>query len=588
MAARGGRLLGEVVGRPSSITVTASLADATTSARGESLSVTGPVDSLPSLVEALAGKLLGVGAGEARYRIPALAGTPLPAVRAYLQGQEAYRNSRYVAAEGHFRAALEADSTFALAAIGFRNASIWEHDVPPSAGAALRLAWRHRDRLAPRDLEYLQALLGPAYPAPWVGAERLEAWERVVVRAPDRAEAWFELGEWLFHYGALMDACGDTRDCATRARPAFERAHELAPDWTTPMVHLLDIAVTLGERERGVALADSFLARQPGGIFDLRARAEKAMLMGDTAQVLRMGRDMLHDPTYSLWAASALSLRGKGISRPLLLAGFDSAMAHAATDAERRSILERRYRLARNRGWPSEASQTLAAMASYNAPRWWLLERQVLDGLYWDGDPAEAATAAAELQASLAGGTVGTGNMRRLLCTLGQWSAAHDDVRRVAALRDRLRPAPDEAPSYDRMTGTACAAVLGAAAALLTHPADADAVLERADSIMRQDPPIAVRDPLNLLLAHVFGEAGKPERALRCAQRHVGDPDADLYASTYYFDVARFAAAAGRSDIATDYYGRYLAIRDNPEEPLLVQRDRARWELAQLVGEGHD
>ncbi|MEJ2216354.1 MAG: hypothetical protein P8099_07040, partial [Gemmatimonadota bacterium] len=579
-------LLGEVVGRPSSITVTASLADATTSARGESLSVTGPVDSLPSLVEALAGKLLGVGAGEAGYRIPALAGTPLPAVRAYLQGQEAYRSSRYVEAEGHYRAALEADSTFALAAIGFRNAAIWEHNVPPSASAALRLAWRHRDRLAPRDLEYLQALLGPHYPEPSMGAERLEAWERVVVRAPDRAEAWFELGEWLFHYGALMDACGDTRDCAARARPAFERAHELAPDWTTPMVHLLDIAFTLGERERGVALADSFLARQPGGTYDLRARAQKAMLMGDTARVMQIVREGLVDPEYSLGVASVFSFQGKGISSSLVLAAFDSAMAHAATDAQRRSILEQRYRLARNRGWPSEASQTLAAMASYNAPRWWLLERQVLDGLYWDGDPAESATAAAELQASLAAGTAGAGNVRRQLCTLGQWSVAHDDVRRVAALRDRLRTAPDEAPSHDRMTGEACAAVLDAAAALLTHPADADAVLERADSIMRQDPPIPVRDPLNLLLAHVFGEAGKPERALRCAERHVWDQDADLYGSTYYFDVARFAAAAGRTDIATDYYGRYLAIRDDPEEPLLVQRDRARWELAQLVDEG--
>lgn len=579
-------LLGEVVGRPSSITVTASLTDATTSARGESLSVTGPVDSLPSLVTALAGKLLGVGAGEARYRIPALAGTPLAAVRAYLQGQEAYRNSRYAEAEDHYRAAMEADSTFALAAIGFRNAAIWEHDIPPSAAAALRLAWRHRDRLAPRDLEYLQALLGPGYPAPSTGSERLEAWERVVARAPDRAEAWFELGEQLFHYGALMDACGDTRDCAAKAQPAFQRAHELAPDWTTPMVHLLDVAFDLGERERGVALADSFLARDPGGIYGVMARGKKMALVGDTATILRMGRDALLNHEQSLWVLSTLSVAGKGIDRPLMLAGFDSAMAYAATDAQRRSILEQRYQLARNRGWPSVASQTLAAMARLNAPRWWLLERQVLDGLYWDGDPAESATAVAELQASLAGGTADTGNVRRQLCTLGQWSAAHDDLRRTTALRDRLRPAPDEAPSYDRMLGAACAAVLDAAAALLTHRADADAVLERADSILRQDPPIPVRDPLNLLLAHLFEKAGKPERALRCAERHAWDSGAALYASTYYRDVARFAAAAGRTDIATDYYGRYLAVRDDPEAPLVTQRDRARWELARLVQEG--
>ena len=82
--------------------------------RGE---VSGEPDSLMTLVDRLAAQLLAGSTGEGRHRLEKLTSTSLPALRAYLAGQSAYRRGAYVQSIADFQRALEHDSSFVLAAI---------------------------------------------------------------------------------------------------------------------------------------------------------------------------------------------------------------------------------------------------------------------------------------------------------------------------------------------------------------------------------------------------------------------------------------------------------------------------------------
>jgi serine/threonine-protein kinase len=112
-------------------------------------SVEGPVDSTLALVGRLVGQLLSLQAGEEAGRASSLAGVPLPALQAYLDGQRAWRAARWVDALDGFARALAADSTFALAGIYHSLASGWNLGSPASPGPAI--ARRHLDRLSERD-----------------------------------------------------------------------------------------------------------------------------------------------------------------------------------------------------------------------------------------------------------------------------------------------------------------------------------------------------------------------------------------------------------------------------------------------------
>src|SRR4029079_18228579 len=80
---------------------------------------------LSSVVDRLVAQLLSASAGEEPQRLGALTSTSLPALRAYLEGQAAYRRGRYAEALEKFGRAVDLDSTFALAGLGLSLADGW-------------------------------------------------------------------------------------------------------------------------------------------------------------------------------------------------------------------------------------------------------------------------------------------------------------------------------------------------------------------------------------------------------------------------------------------------------------------------------
>src|SRR5581483_7389291 len=99
----------------------------------------------------------------------------------------------------------------------------------------LAIAWARQDQLSEVDRAFLHAFAGPKYPSPSSAADALEAWERVVRVAPDRAEGWFELGESFYYDGDLL---GMHDDALPRSADALKRALALDPTFT-PAARLL-------------------------------------------------------------------------------------------------------------------------------------------------------------------------------------------------------------------------------------------------------------------------------------------------------------------------------------------------------------
>ena len=144
-------------------------------------------DSVLAVVDRLVADLLVRSkTGAARPDLRSLTTTSLPALRAFLDGQVAYRGARYTDALQDFERA-QLDSTFALAAIGYFKAVGW--GAASDQARAIRIAWNNRERLGPRDRALLDNYTGPRYPAQNFSRSNIQSAERLVQLAPDDAEA---------------------------------------------------------------------------------------------------------------------------------------------------------------------------------------------------------------------------------------------------------------------------------------------------------------------------------------------------------------------------------------------------------------
>ena len=250
-------LLGGVVGRASRLVLQAAIYDVASGEARARSTAEGSIDSLPELVDQLAARLLATEIPGRSAAVPVLRGTPLPAVRAYLEGEQAYRAGRYADALAKYQEAVAADSTFGPAAVGLAAAGIWYPTAEAERQRGLRLAWAVRDRLGVADRVLLEAMAGPRYPDLSTYKERFLAWERATVAAPGRPDAWYEYGDILMHRGPLLGIAGS----ADLAQHAFAKAVALDSSFAPPLSHLFDLAAGAGDTLAMQATAALFLAR---------------------------------------------------------------------------------------------------------------------------------------------------------------------------------------------------------------------------------------------------------------------------------------------------------------------------------------
>jgi tetratricopeptide (TPR) repeat protein len=548
---------GNIVGSHSNIVITATLSRVAGNELEARVTVNGPVDSLTALVDRLAVRLLATEAGEderlARQTTPSMS-----ALRAYLDGQAAYRRSKYQEAARDFERAVRDDSTFALAALYLALAADRVNEAEQH-DRALALAWASRDELSDRDEAHLVAFAGPRYPAPSPAAEQLAAWQRAVTLAPDRADVWVELGERLLYDGAALGI----PDHIAAATAALHRALALDPE-LGPARHLLLLAAA--HADDPAALRALTAAHPEAADTDDALRWRMAVALGDSAR--------LRDIRSRMATLDRSELRAIG-----MMSQFDAV---APADAEKALLLYREraplaadqldailalHSLALNQGRPALALRLTEQLQELQPLSRAHLRLRVLDALYGDGDSAAAASAAQTLAsyADARGDASPLARATRLadICVVAQWRLAHGDIGPVPRAIEQLRSQriPRE-PVPIAAAPVACGELLDASLAVATGARDAAARVSRLDSLMLTGPAVGdAASYAHILLARLHMRLGHPRLALGALERRTYLTGWPRYRSTALRMEAQLAERVGERERAARAERRYKELR---------------------------
>jgi tetratricopeptide (TPR) repeat protein len=567
---RAGRLIqGEVIGTGASLIISASVVDVSNGEVRTQTGVEGSPDSVTRLVDRLATQLLALGAGESTERLANLTSTSLPAVRAYLNGQSLLRHGLFELAARQFELALQLDSTFALAGLGRDRATEWTDFRELTRGS--QIAWRHRERLSLKDRALLGYMLGPRFPARSNRRDILEAAEGFVRAAPDSPEAWYALGDYLFHYGSLLGM----GDALRRADVAFGRAIALDSSFAPALEHGPMLAFELGDTAELRRAAGRFLAVDSTSSRAAECRWYLAAALGDSAGMRVAWRD--DSLPGAVWAVLDVSLF-QGIGTGQVGQLIQRARSMAVTAEERRWRDEDMYNHLHNIGRPLEAR---AFLLSSSAPQRHL--NAVSVGLFGDGDSAtmaESATALArELGTPLSATDEDAVNNRYLVGQYALGQGRLTDVRQAIA---DLRASPIRAESAWAASPTRdYALILEAELAARRGSPDADRLLAELDSTLLTAPE-GPSLPGNLVVARLHEQRGELAAALAAVRRHVFGLNPWPENVTYLREEGRLAALTGDRVGAARAYRRYLAVRIDPEPALRAQVAQVRADLAAL------
>ena len=583
-------LLGDVVGTPTRIVLTASLLRAP---EGDSLvrvSVEGPPDSLAWLVDRLAARLLTQTSQEGEARLASLTSTSLPALRAYLDGQAKLRRGDVVNSAKDFDRALELDSTFALAGLGLRLAASWYGD-PERSHRGLVVAWREKEKLGVRDRALLVAVDGPNFPARSSTQEIYDARLRYLGLARDRAEAWYLVGDHVFHYGYVLGI----DDPPTVALQHFRKATDLDSTYVVGYIHALQLAVQLGDTALANRLERLRLAADTSRYWQMQQRWIVAQHRGDSATMRAMWDSLPEDPrgVYSGMMQYAL---GTGLGVPDARRAVDAFIAQTEEPAARRSLQQLAHDWALVTGRPEVALARLDSAFPDTAgqPDINRLVLHVRDALVGDGDSAAAVRAAArlaEIEARpLPADSVGLTRQRATIRALEPWRLARGDTTHARRSIDRLRAVLRAAPW---MAGTDAEVEIAVIEAMHAHAArrpDAGAAVERLDSLLRATDWTNTHGGraalATLVAARLLEQRGETERAWRAARRRVEWNAASApYFAAQLREEGRLAALLGRREDAIRAYRHFLALRYDPSPSLRPQVEEVRRELARLERE---
>jgi tetratricopeptide (TPR) repeat protein len=588
-------LLGEMVGSPGRLTISAAIHDVAHGAAGAPVSVTGAADSLPWLVDRLVAGLLSVRAGEHGSRLALLTSASLPALRAYLAGKQAYRGGRFGDAAADFRRAVEIDSTFALAGLELVLAGTWTDGTPVELGR--RVAWLGRDRLTPRDrrrleLDNLVQL-----------QDQLRGWEALVSEQPDDAEAWLQLGETLLHGGPNVGIAG----AFERALHAFERSVAIDSIYAPALFHAIEISARNGDSVHVRRLARVYFHRNaPESGYQSYAGWRTALALDDQVLLdqLRSTR-FEHVPYHDLWYITRL---GQTDALPVadVEAALDAWERRSGTGADRAAALVDRFHYLLTAGRPAAAERLRAELSRDPAATDRLDLLAVRAATFLAGD-ASAANAAARRMAERVAGAPETdldaaNILLHQVCALEERRLAARDVSgtgHTLGVLDRIlaaaRMASAGAAAWPRplaafeVQARRCSAYLDAWRNWLVHGAESpelargltalEAILSAA-VVTSQGADIA-----NLVAARLHGARGDAEAAVHAARRrsYYGDP---WLLVPMLYEEARFAEQTGDTAGAARAWAHYLHLRGAPEGAVMEEVSHARARLQALMAEG--
>lgn len=223
-------------------------------------------DSLTVALLRELGRTRAIGA----FRETGLGTTSLPALKAFLRGEQFLRRSNYDSALAYYQRAITLDTTFTLA---FSHASMavgWQHTAGDSLALEYGLiAGRLNHGLAPRESllvqsDSLSAVVtgGPVQLAGrwWTLMRRLlSTLDEAVRRYPEDPALWYSLGDARFHFGVYF---GEARE---RSLEAFDRAIALDSAFSPAYIHTIGMALEFRGPVAARRYAEAFLRVSPAG-----------------------------------------------------------------------------------------------------------------------------------------------------------------------------------------------------------------------------------------------------------------------------------------------------------------------------------
>ena len=583
-------IAGDVVAIAGWLQISAALYDVEAGAQPVAqASVSGEAASLFELVDDLTGRILAGmigGRDTALTRLAALTTRSLPALKAFLQGEQALRAGQDAQAAAAFREAATLDTTFALAEYRLAVVATWVN-VPevgnPTTWA--EAAERHGRRLAPLARDLLSAYR--AY-RETRGDDAEQQYRTVTSGHPDNVEAWLMLGEVYFHYNPA------------RGRPPmeawapFQRALALDSTSSHAMIHLARLAASEGRLPELDSLARRYLARYGDAERAIELRELEATAHQDVSAMASVATAVRRSDDYvALSVADAALMFAQNLD-----AGAGLAPRFLSTDDTTPTSLRHGWRLvsevalAAGQLARGATAQPLGAAADHA----WLLEVQAL--LASDPFFAVPRDQVAALRDSVTahrawpslatlslhpvpdlGGEMRTYLLGLLSVRLGDVAEADRSLAELDAVRE---------PSHKASARNLALALRAEMARTRGDLSDALADLERF--------PFTLWPPGGPSLAHW----GVRERFLRAELLHaLGRDDEALrwYDSfLFYYDLPWMAAAhyrrgeiqdrMGRRDDARFHYGRFLQLWKDCDPELRPMTERARQALARLGGQG--
>ena len=205
-------------------------------------------------------------------RTAPLGSRSLPALKAFLQGEQFLRRSAWDSSLTYHQRAIALDSGFTLAWSHAGMAAGWQHSAQDSVSRTYKLrAGAMNHGLAPRESLIVQAesLAAVVYEGPgptagrwWTYGKRLIATlDEAVRRYPNDPELWYMLGDARFHAGSLA------RLQPHAALEAFNRAIALDSAFTPSYVHAIALGIDEGGTEAGRRYAQAFLTAGAMGTY---------------------------------------------------------------------------------------------------------------------------------------------------------------------------------------------------------------------------------------------------------------------------------------------------------------------------------
>jgi eukaryotic-like serine/threonine-protein kinase len=214
-------------------------------------------DSVSVKVLAAIGRNHAIGTA----RLASLGSGSIPAIKAFLQGSQYFRRTRWDSAAVAFREAVSLDSTFGVAYLHLAQSLAWANGGDPEANRAYKKAGELvRPGMSPRDSLLLTAV-GHYASVGRNGARNIAA-RRAAISTMEAAtqqyandpEAWYLLGDMRLH----SDPTVGYRD----VQRYFDRSIQADSDFAVAYVHAIALAYRYGTGE-GRRYAQAYLRRNP-------------------------------------------------------------------------------------------------------------------------------------------------------------------------------------------------------------------------------------------------------------------------------------------------------------------------------------